>query len=192
MTRTDFSDPKNWRFAELAERLAQLPPEERALAIQGALAAEHSGAQEDADRARSLSDLQLIESIRSMTADEVQTLVREAASSGLAETILDVTDTSEPTAASSVRPQCHRGAGQLGRVTPKGEECRVLRELLETTRGLRPYLPAKVGALARIKAKLRAAKCPIPCPRREPTELTRRAIEAARRGETVEVSIDEL
>lgn len=192
MTRTDFSDPKNWRFAEVAERLAQLPPEERALAIQRALAADHSGAQENAGSARSLSDLQLIESIRSMMADEVQTLVREAALSGLAETILDVTHTSKPTAASSARPRCHRGAGQLGRATPKCGECRVLRELLETARGLRPYLPAKVGALAQIKAKLRAAKCPIPCPRREPTELTRRVIEAARRGETVEVSIDEL
>jgi hypothetical protein len=64
--------------------------------------------------------------------------------------------------------------------------------MLETARGLRPYIRARVGSLAKIKALLRAAKCPIPSPRRNPAGITKRAIEAARRGETVEVSLDEL
>ena len=78
------------------------------------------------------------------------------------------------------------------RTSRRNEEPRLLKEALETTRGLRPYIRAKVGPVAKVKALLRAAKCPVPSPRRSPAGLTKRAIEAARRGETVEVSIDEL
>lgn len=46
----------------------------------------------------------------------------------------------------------------------KAEECRLLRELLETARDLHAYRRAKVGTLAIIKARLRAARCPISAP----------------------------
>ena len=46
----------------------------------------------------------------------------------------------------------------------KAEECRLLRELLESARDLHAYRRAKVGTLAKIKARLRAARCPISAP----------------------------
>lgn len=70
--------------------------------------------------------------------------------------------------------------------------CRSLRERLELCRGLRPFVKRQVGSVARIKAQLRAMKCPIPSPRRTSARLTKLAIEAARRGETVSIDIDEL
>lgn len=80
----------------------------------------------------------------------------------------------------------------MNRVPKRSVERLILRRMLETARRLRPYTLARVGSLAKIKAQLRAAKCPVPSPRRNPADLTKRAIEAARRGETVEVSLDEL
>lgn len=53
----------------------------------------------------------------------------------------------------------------------KSEECRLLRELLETARSLRDNRRAKVGMLANIKAMLRAARCPNLAPRRMPAGL---------------------
>lgn len=47
--------------------------------------------------------------------------------------------------------------------------------------------------VCRLKQRLRTACVPVPRPRIAAAgELTRRAIDAARRGETVEVDIDEL
>lgn len=80
----------------------------------------------------------------------------------------------------------------MSRATRNAEERRLLQEMLETARGLRLYIPAKVGTLGRMKARLRAAKCPIPSPRRTSGGLPKRAVEAARRGEAVEVGFDEL
>lgn len=47
----------------------------------------------------------------------------------------------------------------------------MLRELLESARDLHAYRSAKVGTLANIKARLRAARCPILAPRRKPAGL---------------------
>lgn len=192
MTRIiEFGDPRYQRFAELAERLAHLPREERAAAIHRALVREHNEGLEAAERALGQSDVPLIESIKSLAASELQAVVDEASASGLVATFRELNHMSTPSGAAS---NCdgHRGKFSVMRPVSRREERRMLTEMLETARGLRPFIPSKVGALARVKAQLRAAKCPVPSPRRIPAGLTKRAIEAARRGETVEVSIDEL
>lgn len=43
------------------------------------------------------------------------------------------------------------------RAPAKDEERRMLRELLETARGLRPYGAVKVGTIAKVKTLLRTA-----------------------------------
>ena len=85
-----------------------------------------------------------------------------------------------------------RLVGQVRLVKERSEERRMLTEALESARGLRPFIRGTVGTVAQLKARLRAAKFPIPSPLRSPSRLTKRAIEAARKGETFEVSIDEL
>jgi hypothetical protein len=190
MTRTiDFNDPRYQRFEELAHRLARLPREERAEAIRQALV--HEQARETTERALGLADETQVAAIQSMSDAALQALVAEAETSGLAATLREVVRASVPAPASSCGVDLRR-VGQVRLVTTRSEERRMLTEMLETARGLRPFIRAKGGSVAHVKALLRAAKCPVPSPRRTPSGLTSRAIEAARRGETVEVSIDEL
>lgn len=192
MTRTiDFNDPRHQGFEELAHRLAQLPREERPAAIRQALVQEHLETRETTERALGLIDEPLVEAIQSMTDDALQALVAEAETSCLAATLREVVRASMPAPASSCGID-HRLVGRVRLVTARSEDRRVLTEMLESARGLRPFIRGKVGTVAQLKVCLRAAKCPIPSPRRSPSGLTKRAIEAARRGETVEVSIDQL
>jgi len=95
-------------------------------------------------------------------------------------------------------------------VKRRGEDGRILRELLETTRELRAYWRLRPGEVYRAKQRLRKLRLRVPLPDRDvggaafpgdldldtavdtPAELTRHAVAAARRGETTRVGIDEL
>jgi len=91
MTRTiDFNDPRYLRFTELAGQLALLPREERAEAIRQALVQEHLAAQEAVERAAGLADQPLIQSIESMTTNELKALTDEVEASGLVATLREV------------------------------------------------------------------------------------------------------
>lgn len=75
--------------------------------------------------------------------------------------------------------------------TKRRDKCRMLREILESLRDVSSYAGARVGSVAGVKTLLRAAKCPIPRPRRTPAGLAKWAIETAYRGEPVDIGIDE-
>lgn len=67
-------------------------------------------------------------------------------------------------------------------------QCEQLQGALELLRAL----GSRGWKLHKVKRLLRSAGVLVPRPRAAPAELTQRAIAAARRGETVEVGLDEL
>ena len=80
----DFQDPRYQHLVELAERLARMPEQERAQAIQRALLQERLAAHETEE------DLVLYRAIESMTTDELKVLIDEVESSGLAELLREL------------------------------------------------------------------------------------------------------
>lgn len=111
MTRTiDFNDPRFQRFTELAHQLAQLPQETRAAAIQQALERESLAAHDASERAAGATDESLLESIQSMTTDELKALADEAEASGLAATLREVIQASTPPEAPACNPRNAKGA----------------------------------------------------------------------------------
>lgn len=111
MTRTIyFDDPRFQRFTEIAHQLAQLPQETRAAAIQQALVRESLAAHEAAARSASASDEPLLESIQSMTTDELKALADDAEASGLVATLREVLLASASPGATACNPRSAKGS----------------------------------------------------------------------------------